>query len=395
MNEVKHGFLPMNRRSLLAGLVGVGALKAFSGFSPVQSFASITDGPIASTGYGKVRGVAMKQALEFRGVPYGGPAAGVNRFLPPTKVTPWKGVRDAVVAGPRSMQAVNKAFGDVSIFSAPVIGEYFAGGRKDAIEIGSEATSENCLVLNVLTPGLQGKRPVMIYIHGGGFAIGSGALTLVADRFVAEQDVVLVGVNHRLNVFGYTYLGAIDPKYADSGNVGQLDLIAALQWVRDNIAHFGGDPSNVTIFGESGGGGKVSTLMAMPGAKGLFRRAIVESGSHLAVRTKEAATENTNYMLSALGLTASQVDQLQSVPADKLLAAMPPGPMGLDRWWTGIPCHINMDANRAAGSCRRIAHRGELQRRIDAVCKLGRSSRVFARLAGAQRARDQGRHSRR
>jgi para-nitrobenzyl esterase len=194
--------------------------------------------------------------------------------------------------------------------------------------------------LNVLTPGLQGKRPVMIYIHGGGFAIGSGALTLVADRFVAEQDVVLVGVNHRLNVFGYTYLGAIDPKYADSGNVGQLDLIAALQWVRDNIAHFGGDPSNVTIFGESGGGGKVSTLMAMPGAKGLFRRAIVESGSHLAVRTKEAATENTNYMLSALGLTASQVDQLQSVPADKLLAAMPPGPMGLDRWWTGIPCHI-------------------------------------------------------
>src|SRR5712671_3954832 len=111
----------------------------------------------------------------------------------------------------------------------------------------------------------------MVYIHGGGFDVGSGALTLAGDRLVSEEDIVLVGVNHRLNVFGYTYLGGLDERYADSGNVGQLDLVAALKWVKNNIAHFGGDPGTVTIFGESGGGAKISTLLAMPSAKGLFR----------------------------------------------------------------------------------------------------------------------------
>jgi para-nitrobenzyl esterase len=159
----------------------------------------------------------------------------------------------------------------------------------------------------------------MIYIHGGGFAQGSGALTLLADRFVSEEDVVLVGINHRLNVFGYTYLGDLDPKYADSGNVGQLDLVLALKWVRDNISNFGGDSSNVTIFGESGGGAKISCLMAMPEAKGLFHRAIIESGSARAVRTKEAAATDTKAMLTTLGLTASQVGELQTISADKLL----------------------------------------------------------------------------
>ena len=146
----------------------------------------------------------------------------------------------------------------------------------DEKEITREANSENCLLLNVLTPEPKGQRPVMVYIHGGGVDGLSGALTLLSDRFVAEEDVVLVGVNHRLNVFGYTYLEGADAAYADSGNVGQLDLIAALKWVRDNIANFGGISSNVTLFGESGGGIKINALLAMPAAKGLFHRAIVE-----------------------------------------------------------------------------------------------------------------------
>jgi para-nitrobenzyl esterase len=322
MKEPKQGPGTMNRRSLLAGLAGIGAVNAMSASPFARALSPTTEEPIAMTQCGKVRGVAARQVLSFRGVPYGGPTEANCRFLPPSKATPWKGIRDATKAGPRSMQNKDKTTGDKNIFSAPLIGDYFSGGRKDAPEITYETNSENCLVLNVLTPGLQGKRPVMIYIHGGGFAIGSGALTLISDRFVSEQDVVLVGINHRLNVFGYTYLGELDPAYADSGNVGQLDLIAAMEWVKENITNFGGDPANVTIFGESGGGGKVSTLMAMPGARGLFRRAIVESGSMRSVRTKEAATEDTKKLLSALGLTASQAGQLQNISADKLLAAM-------------------------------------------------------------------------
>jgi para-nitrobenzyl esterase len=312
----------MKRRSLLAAFAGIGAVNILGASPFVRALSPAPEEPIASTECGKVRGVAARQVLSFRGVPYAGPAEGKTRFLPPSKSIPWKGIREATQAGPRAMQNTDKTIGDKNIFSAPLIGDYFSGGRKDAPKITYENNSENCLVLNVLTPGLHGKRPVMVYIHGGGFAIGSGALTLISDRFVSEQDVVLVGVNHRLNVFGYTYLGELDPAYADAGNVGQLDLIAALKWVKENIANFGGDPSNVTIFGESGGGGKVSTLMAMPGARGLFRRAIIESGSMRSVRTKDAATEDTKKLLSALSLTASQAGQLQNISADKLLAAI-------------------------------------------------------------------------
>jgi para-nitrobenzyl esterase len=233
MKELKQGSGTINRRSLLAGFAGIGAVNVLGASTFARALSPATEVPIASTECGKVRGVVAKQVLSFRGIPYGGPTEGKNRFLPPSKAIPWKGIREATRAGPRSMQNKDKTTGDKNIFSAPLIGEYFSGGRKDAPEITFETNSENCLILNVLTPGLQGKRPVMVYIHGGGFAIGSGALTLISDRFVSEQDVVLVGVNHRLNVFGYTYLGELDPAYADSGNVGQLDLIAALQWVKE------------------------------------------------------------------------------------------------------------------------------------------------------------------
>lgn len=305
----------VNRRIVLGGVAGAGALGVIGGLSLAQAAPGASD-PIAVTAYGKVRGVAAKGVLSFRGVPYGGPTEGANRFKPPDAPKPWNDVRDTVKTGPRSLQ---RSVG--TIFTVPSIGNYFSGGRADAAELTDEIDSENCLVLNVLTPALRGQRPVLVYIHGGGYTDESGALTAISERFVAEQDVVLVGINHRLGVFGYTYLGGIDPAYADSGNVGQLDLIAALKWVRDNIANFGGDPSKVTIFGESGGGAKISTLLAMPDAKGLFRCAIIESGSFLSIRSQDAAIEDTGKLLAALELTAAQSGKLRDIPAKTLLSA--------------------------------------------------------------------------
>lgn len=270
--------------------------------------------PIVDTAYGRVRGATARGVHMFRGIPYGGPTEGAGRFLPPAKPTPWTGVRDATVTGPRCVQ------GEGNIFANPIIGEYFAGGRPDRVELSRQTDSENCLGLNVLTPALHGKRPVMVYIHGGGFTGGSNVLTLFGDGLVREQDVVLVGVNHRLNVFGYAYLGGLSGKYA-IGNVGQLDLVAALGWVRENIGRFGGDPANVTVFGESGGGAKISALMAMPAGRGLFHKASVQSGSALRAATADEATETARKWLGNLGLGASQVDELARMPADRLFAA--------------------------------------------------------------------------
>ena len=271
--------------------------------------------PVVKTTAGKVRGLRAMGVLSFRGIPYGGGVSGAGRFMPPGLPKPWAGIREATQAGPRAVQAPG------TLFENPDIGAYFCGGRKDCLSITNQADSEECLDLNVLTPGISGRRPVMVYLHGGGFSGGSAALTLLADRFVAENDLVLVGVNHRLNVFGYTYLGGLDPKYPDSGNVGQLDLIAALEWVRNNIAHFGGDRHNVTIFGESGGGGKVSALVAMPKAKGLFRNAIVQSGSLREARTTEQATEATKKLFAALNLTSADTAAFAALPSSKLLEA--------------------------------------------------------------------------
>lgn len=270
--------------------------------------------PVVETTAGKVRGLRSLDVNSFRGIPYAGEVSGPKRFMPPGPAKPWSGIRDVTQAGPRAMQPPG------SVFDAPAIGDYFCGGRKDAIQILPKDISEECLNLNVLTRGVSGRRPVMVYIHGGGFSSGSGALTLLSDRFVAENDVVLVGINHRLNVFGYTYLGGIDPRYAESGNAGQLDLIAALKWVRENIAQFGGDPKKVTIYGESGGGAKISALLAMPEARGLFHNAIVQSGSMMGARTQDEATEATKKLMTSLGLSPTDVAALAQLPADKLLA---------------------------------------------------------------------------
>ena len=315
--------------SLIAGLWRPAELAA-------QSL--VTADVIAETTMGRIRGVAVDGVNIFKGVPYAGNVDGPGRFLPPPPAERWTGLRDCTKTGARAIQAPGV------LFMNPLIGEYFSGGRSDRAKVAEQTESENCLGLNVLTPGLTGRRAVMVYIHGGGFTGGSNVLTAFSDRFVRENDVVLVGVNHRLNMFGYLYLGAFSEKYADSGNVGQLDLVAALRWVRDNILRFGGDPGNVTIFGESGGGAKVSALLAMQSAKGLFHRAIVESGSPLSATTTDAATRSAKAALDTLGLTAEQLDQLHTMPLEKLRTAgggsgavMDGRSVPLQTWTPGAP----------------------------------------------------------
>ena len=275
--------------------------------------------PVAQTTCGAVRGENRDGIAIFRGIPYGAPVDGEGRFLPAAPAQPWEGVRDCTKNGPAAIQA-----GAPSISGNPSgLGEYFNGGHPERFGVAEEVKDENCLVLNVLTPGIdQAKRPVVVYIHGGGFASGTGTLTLGADGWAREEDIVIVGVNHRLNVFGFLYLGDLDPAYASSGMAGMLDLVLALRWVKDNIASFGGDPDCVTIMGESGGGMKVSTLMAMDAAHGLFSKAIVESGSNVVGNfSKEAAAAQAERLLKALGLTRENWKQLLTLPAEEIYAA--------------------------------------------------------------------------
>ena len=289
----------------------MGALAASRLANPLSLLAEGTPGATVETSAGKVRALSHDGVQAFRGIPYGASTAGSARFLPAGKPKPWTGVRDAFELGLRCPQA-----------SPGLIPEFASLDR-------AEPAGEDCLVLNVWTPSADAsrKRPVMVWLHGGGYSTGSAGFTIYDGANLAhKQDVVLVGVNHRLNVFGFLYFAEIGgEKYAQASNVGILDVVSALEWVRDNISAFGGDPGNVTIFGQSGGGGKVSTLLAMPSAKGLFHRAIIESGATVKGVPRGDASESAGQFLAKLGLKPNQIDQAQKLPAEQLVAAMGAG----------------------------------------------------------------------
>jgi para-nitrobenzyl esterase len=274
-----------------------------------RSVAVATD-PVAITGAGKVRGFVENDILVFKGIRYGADTA-TTRFSAPKPPAHWVDIADASAFGASALQVP---------YPARTAGGLFESWTTDP----APELSEDCLFLNVWTPALidSGKRPVMVWFHGGGLTRGSGSSNAYdGARLATRGDVVVVTVNHRLNVFGYTYLGEFGEQYADSGNAGTLDMVLSLEWVRDNIREFGGDPANVTIFGESGGGWKVSTLMAMKAAEGLFHHAIVQSGPRLEFMDKDVAATGAAALVESLGLTAKTIDKIRTMPPAALLAA--------------------------------------------------------------------------
>ena len=301
--------MTITRRTLNAGALAAGMLAAVP---------SIGAGPTpeAKTRQGRVRGFKRNGAAVFLGLPYGADTSGPRRFRPPAPPASWKGVRDATKPGQRAPQAAppppKGAFAD-----------YFTGNRSAEIAAMPETLGEDCLVVNVVTPAADGaRRPVLFYIHGGGFSSGTGLVMTLGDRFVAREDVVLVTVNHRLGALGYMYLGGVAPDYAE-GNPGMLDLVAALRWVRENIAAFGGDPDKVTIFGESGGGVKIGLLLAMSQAKGLFRAAIIESGLFPEPLAVGEATLATRAFMARVG--AADAAALRALPFERFVGSHMPG----------------------------------------------------------------------
>jgi para-nitrobenzyl esterase len=269
---------------------------------------------IAETAFGKIRGADNGGIKIFKGIPYGADTSGKNRFMAPAEPADWSGVRDALAYGhsaPQRDPAAPRSPGGLSV-----------SGR----ELPDEG--EDCLVLNVWTPavgsgGSSGKkRPVMVWCHGGGFATGSGSSPDTDGTNLARRgDVVVVSLNHRLNVLGFADLSEFSSDFAASGDVGMLDIVQALKWVRANISQFGGDPNTVTIFGQSGGGRKVETLLTMPSAKGLFHRAIVESGAAVRVVDRDVAVKNAEQLLAKLGIDPKNVRALQQLPVEKIMAA--------------------------------------------------------------------------
>ena len=283
--------LPNSRRDFLrrAGWLGLAAAGASVHASPSSA------APLVSTRSGKVRGDLDRGVRVFKGIPYGA-ATHSRRFMPALREVPWRGVRETRVHGA----------------SAPQEGTEGPG-------------NEDCLFLNVFTPALGdgAKRPILFYIHGGGYNNGSGSSPLYDGVNLCRRgDVVVVTVNHRLNAFGYLYLaelGGDDLQW--SGNVGQLDLVQALHWVREHAHEFGGDAGNVTVFGQSGGGAKIATLMAMPAAAGLFHRAMTMSGQQVTAAGPRAATQRTRLLLDALEIAPHALDRLRVVPMEKILEA--------------------------------------------------------------------------
>ena len=286
-----------NRRRLLqSGIAAAGAFGVAGIARADISKSTLTVAPFVEveTADGKLKGGSSRGALSFKGIPYGGSVSGANRFKEAPPVQPWTGVRDATNLGAPSPQKPKSTYGE-----------------------NEPAYAEDCLFLNVWTPAIDGKkRPVMVYCHGGGYSTGSaGSTAQDGSRLAAAYDVVVVASNHRLGLLGYLYLGELGgADYATSGNQGLLDIVASLRWVKTNIAAFGGDPDNVMIFGESGGGFKTGTLLAMPAAHGLFHKCSVESGAAPRRMEKDAATETARRVLKGLGIAPNELGKLADVP---------------------------------------------------------------------------------
>ncbi len=317
--------MKMNRRqfvrnvSLGTASLGVGELFSSSTIAPSinesnETPAADNDGQvlfvgddiaIANTEYGKIQGYQLHGIYTFLGIPYGADTTGANRFMPPKKPTPWTDIRPAAFYGDTAPQHMEKRFQNNFGTFADHWNYY--------------DVSENCLCLNVWTPGIADgkKRPVMVWMHGGGYTNGNG---IEQDGYHGENlskagNIVFVSVNHRLGPIGYSDLSSVGgEKYKDSGNVGMLDLIAALQWVHDNITNFGGDPGNVTIMGQSGGGAKVCTVAAMPAAKGLVHKGVALSGSAIKGGDPKISKEIGEEIVKQAGLTADTIDKLQEMP---------------------------------------------------------------------------------
>jgi para-nitrobenzyl esterase len=260
---------------------------------------------VTDTSSGTVRGFILRGVHYFLGLPYGADTSGPNRFMPPRPPKAWTDVYPALWWGNSAPQDMEKRYAHT-----------YASFRD---HWNYDDVSEDCLRLNVFTPAMKDgrKRPVLFWIHGGGYVNGNG---IEQDGYNGENlaragDIVFVSINHRLGPLGYCNLAGVGgEKYAASGNVGQLDIVAALEWVRDNIASFGGDPDNVTIMGQSGGGAKVCVLTAMPAAKGLFHKAVVLSGASVRAGDKALAEKLGAYVLAEAGLTAGEIDRLQQLP---------------------------------------------------------------------------------
>jgi para-nitrobenzyl esterase len=310
----------VDRRCLLksaAALIGgsaTGAMAAPIASKDRRAADAITarDGyAVVRTDAGEVAGYGHDGIFAFKGIPYGDSTAGDNRFMPPVKLTPWTGVRSSRQYGNVAPQAPRAGWANDE--------EAFLFTWDDGIQ------GEDCLRVNVWTPGINDgrQRPVMVWLHGGGFSAGSGQelRSYDGENLARRGDIVLVSLNHRLNALGYLNLSQFGERYAPSANVGMLDIVAALEWVRDNIAGFGGDPKQVTIFGQSGGGGKVGTLMGMPAAVGLFQRAIVESGSILRAASQDRTQALADRIVAELGLAKSSIEQIHILPFAHIVEA--------------------------------------------------------------------------
>jgi para-nitrobenzyl esterase len=307
----------MNRRSFLAlSGVSIAAAGADDIARLLAQSRSEATGPAVETTAGRIRGVVDRGVHIFKGVAYGASTAGANRFLPPRKPEPWSGIRNAFEYGSRAHQPFRPMI--------PEIGDALTG---------SGAMSEDCLRLNVWTPATgTGRRPVMVWFHGGGQRTGSGnSIFYDGSELARKHDVVVVTTTHRLNAFAYLWLAGVSgtgERFADCTNLGLRDLVLALEWVRDNIAMFGGDPGNVTIFGQSGGGGKTAMLTGFPAARGLFHRAIIMSTLAETAITglpPDRAVEAAELFLSRVDVKPADASRLLTIPAERIVDALTNG----------------------------------------------------------------------